>query len=66
MYICICNALKECDLKEACKRSCARDGESVLQQAGCNAECGQCLDYIESFVIPEAPFSPSSYKPNLT
>ena len=31
------------------------DGEAVLRGAGCKAECGQCLDYIESLFleIPE-------------
>ncbi|MDB2415405.1 hypothetical protein N9W34_06510 [Rickettsiales bacterium] len=32
--------------------SCSKDGESVLKQAGCKAECGQCIDYIESFLLP--------------
>ena len=55
MYICICNSLKENDLKRACKNNCMSDGEAVLRGAGCKAECGQCLDYIESLFleIPE-------------
>lgn len=60
MYVCICNALNEHDLKAVCKRSCVSDGESVLKQAGCNAECGQCLDYIENFVIPSDNLHPTT------
>ncbi len=51
MYICICNSLKENDLKKACMNKCMNDGESVLRGAGCKAECGQCLDYIESLFL---------------
>lgn len=52
MYVCICNALKEKDLRKVCDKSCSRDGESVLKSAGCKSQCGQCLEYIEDFIIP--------------
>ncbi|PIR39254.1 MAG: ferredoxin [Alphaproteobacteria bacterium CG11_big_fil_rev_8_21_14_0_20_39_49] len=51
MYICICNALKEKDLRRLCKTKCPKDGESVIKEAGCKVECGQCLDYIDSFML---------------
>ena len=65
MYVCICNALKEGDLKKACDKKCLADGESALRQAGCNAQCGQCLDYIENFVIPSGVSFSADSIPNL-
>ena len=61
MYICICNALNEKDLKKACGNKCHEDGESLLKNAGCKAECGQCLDYIESLFLPAIAAEPAQY-----
>lgn len=52
MYVCICNALKEKELKKVCKKVCPENGEAVIEGAGCKVECGQCLDYIDNFLIP--------------
>lgn len=60
MFVCICNALNEKDIKKACKSLCSIDGEAALKSAGCNAECGQCLDYIESFILSENTTGSSS------
>lgn len=51
MYACICNAIKEGDLKKACGKECLSDAESALERVGCKAQCGNCLDYIENFII---------------
>ena len=64
MYICICNALGEKTLKTICSNTCPKDGESALKHAGCKAECGQCIDYIESFLLPDTSI-PATDHPNL-
>jgi len=51
MYICICNSLKESDLKKFCTIPC-ENGEGILNKAGCKSQCGQCIDYIETFLLP--------------
>ena len=60
MYVCICNALKECDLKKICKNKNFSDAESLISQAGCSFDCGQCIDYIENSFIPIENSDPSS------
>lgn len=51
MYVCICNALKECDLRKVCKNQKFNDAESLINHTGCSFQCGQCIDYIEDSFI---------------
>ena len=43
MYVCICNAIRECELRDAC---CATDGdaEAVYEALGKRPQCGCCLE----------------------
>jgi len=43
MYICICNAIRECDLKLAA-RCTSGDVTAVYAALGKRPNCGQCLD----------------------
>ena len=43
MYVCVCNAIRECDLRRAALR-CAGDAEAVYAALGKRPNCGQCLD----------------------
>lgn len=43
MYVCICNAIRECDLREAA-RVCDGDAERVYAMLGKAPNCGQCLE----------------------
>jgi len=42
MYTCICNAIRETDLRSAAVKS-AGDAESVYATLGKKPNCGQCL-----------------------
>ncbi len=42
MYICICNAIRESDLREA-GRGTSGDAEAVYAKLGKRPNCGQCL-----------------------
>lgn len=43
MYVCICNAIRESDLREAARR-CEGDAEAVYVSLGRPPQCGQCLE----------------------
>jgi len=49
MYVCICNAIREKDLRAAA-RACAGPAESVYAALGRTPQCRQCLDEAEDIV----------------
>jgi len=42
MYLCICNAIRECDVRAAAQ-SCAGDAEAIYATLGKTPQCRQCL-----------------------
>lgn len=52
MYICICNAIRETELRDAA-RQCAGDVDTVYACLGVQPQCGQCLDEATSILIEE-------------
>ena len=52
MYICICNAIRECELRQVARR-CSGDAESVYTQLGKRPQCRQCLDEAEHVLFDE-------------
>lgn len=52
MYVCICNAIREKDLR--CAARCVRgDAETVYAAMGCKPQCGQCLEDAEEIIAEE-------------
>lgn len=43
MYVCICNAIRENELRGAARR-CPGDAETVYHSLGRPPQCRQCLD----------------------
>ena len=52
MYICVCNAIRECELRKAALR-CAGDAETVYASLGKRPNCGQCLEEADQIVEHE-------------
>ena len=52
MYTCICNAIREKDLREAA-RSCSGDVDAVYASLGKTPQCGSCLDEAMLILIEE-------------
>jgi bacterioferritin-associated ferredoxin len=52
MYVCICNAIRECELRKAA-RACAGDIDSVYASLGKTPQCAQCLDEATDILIEE-------------
>ena len=52
MYVCICNAIREKDLRAAAR--CCRDGaEGLYAKLGRTPQCRQCLDEASEIVADE-------------
>jgi bacterioferritin-associated ferredoxin len=52
MYICICNAIRETDLRKAAL-SCNGDAEATYATLGKRPNCGQCLDEAQQIIETE-------------
>lgn len=52
MYICICNAIREADLRSAARR-CPGDADAVYASLGKQPQCCQCLDEAAEILIEE-------------
>ena len=55
MYTCICNAIRETDLRRAAR--CHRgDAEAVYAKLGKRPNCGQCLEEAAEILAEEREF----------
>lgn len=52
MYTCICNAIRECELRKAARQH-SGDAESVYAKLGKRPNCGTCLDEAEDIILEE-------------
>lgn len=53
MYTCICNAIRECDLRTAARQHHAGGAESVYAKLGKRPNCGNCLDDAQAIIEEE-------------
>lgn len=59
MYVCICNAIREKDLRSAARRCGRRDAEALYGTMGFTPQCGQCLDEADEIVADERACQPA-------
>lgn len=52
MYVCVCNAIRECELRRAALRT-RGDAEAVYASLGCTPNCGMCLEEADEIVRDE-------------
>jgi bacterioferritin-associated ferredoxin len=52
MFICICNAVRDTELREAAL-TCHGDAEAVYAALGRIPQCGQCLDDADAVIEEE-------------
>jgi len=52
MFICVCNAIKESELRDAA-RVCPGNAESVYAALGKKPNCGQCLEEADDMIAEE-------------
>ncbi len=56
MYICICNAIRECELRRVARHS-GGDAEAAYAALGKRPNCGSCLDDAEAILFEEREMS---------
>jgi bacterioferritin-associated ferredoxin len=49
MVVCVCNAIRERDVREAAK-SGARSPGSAYRSMGCKLQCGQCVPFAREII----------------
>lgn len=52
MYVCVCNAIRDCELRRAA-RTCSDGVDAVYASLGKVPQCGQCLDEAAELLIDE-------------
>ncbi|MEJ5975210.1 (2Fe-2S)-binding protein [Novosphingobium sp. PS1R-30] len=52
MYVCICNAIRETDLRSAARR-CSGDADAVYCSMGRTPQCRQCIDEASDILAEE-------------
>jgi len=52
MYVCICNAIRDCELRKAA-RTCRGDADAVYAAIGRAPQCRQCIDDAEEIIAEE-------------
>lgn len=53
MYVCVCNALNDRDIKDAACRGACRAAE-VHRQLGVRPQCGRCMSTIRQMLVVDA------------
>ena len=52
MYVCVCNAIRECELRRAALKA-PGDAEAVYAALGKRPNCRTCLDEADAIVFDE-------------
>lgn len=52
MYVCVCNAIRECDLRAAARMH-PGDVDAVYAALGKVPQCGSCLDEATAIILDE-------------
>lgn len=53
MYTCICNAIKECELRKAARQHRVGGAETVYAKLGKRPNCGHCLEEADAVIREE-------------
>ncbi|MXO60980.1 ferredoxin [Altererythrobacter salegens] len=52
MYVCVCNAIRECEFRRAARQH-AGDAEAVYAALGKTPQCAQCLEDADEMLAEE-------------
>ena len=52
MYVCVCNAIRECEFRHASRRA-EGDAEAVYAALGKSPQCGSCLEEADMILAEE-------------
>lgn len=60
MYLCICNAIKEADVREAGRTGSAATASQYLRARGIAPKCGKCVREVHSILRNESGSLPGA------
>jgi bacterioferritin-associated ferredoxin len=52
MYVCVCNAIRDSELRHAARRS-EGDVDAVYATLGCEVQCGMCVEEAAEIIVEE-------------
>jgi len=52
MYICLCNALTDRDVRATCESDCSVS--MVYRSLGCEPQCGKCVPFVRQMLREQA------------
>ena len=52
MYVCVCNAIRDSELRHAARRTDG-DAEAVYASLGCEPQCCMCLEEADEIILAE-------------
>ncbi len=52
MVVCVCNAIRERDVRDAARRGAKSPAKAYLS-LGCKPQCGQCLQFARKIISAE-------------
>ena len=52
MIVCVCNALKESQVRHAVRHG-ARNPGTAYRRLGCQLQCGQCVPFAKTIIAAE-------------
>lgn len=53
MFVCICNAIRECELRAAARQCCSSGSEAIYLALGREPQCRQCLEEADEVIAEE-------------
>jgi bacterioferritin-associated ferredoxin len=57
VYVCVCNALKERDVKQAARAAGTACPRAAYAQLGAKVKCGQCLPFAREVVSQASSYA---------
>ena len=57
MIVCVCNALRENQVRAAARATQSNCAVKAYAQLGCKVKCGQCLPFAREVVASESAFA---------
>jgi len=52
MYVCVCNAIRDSELRHAARHN-EGDIEEVYASLGCQVQCGMCVEEAAEIIVEE-------------
>lgn len=59
MYVCVCNAIKDSELRDIARRG-VRSADYAYEALGCEPHCATCIEYVQAVLDDENEGEPAA------